>query len=106
MKRFLAAVLLCSLAGVALAADPATQRAVPQTLEVRANTAFTNGQYAMALSMLKKLQIQYEGQADKLGPIAEKIKVCEPQIQQASAVNGTAAGAAATPPQSISTERK
>src|SRR5439155_12966950 len=99
MKRTIGSLLLLSL----LAATPATQPA-PSALEVRANTAFTNGQYALALPMLQKLQMQFEGQPDKLGPLEEKVKVCQTQLAQAAVVNGTV-GATATP-QSLSAERK
>src|SRR5436190_2433620 len=80
--RIAVSILMLSL----LAAAPATQ----PSLEVRAATAFTNGQYALALPMLQKLQVAYEGNPDKLGPIAEQIKVCQTQIAQAQAVNGVA----------------
>lgn len=99
---FAAAILMCSL----IAAAPSTQPAgKSNTLEVRAETAFNNGQYAMALPMLQKLQTQYADQPDKLGPLAEQIRVCETQIQQAAAVNGTAA-ASGTPPAAVGLERK
>ncbi len=82
------------LGSLVFAEPPTTQPKAPATLEVRAQTAFTNGQYAMALPMLQKLQAQYEGQPDKLGPLAEQIKVCETQLQQAGLVSGTAAAPA------------
>jgi hypothetical protein len=79
--KSLASLLLLSL----LAAAPSTQPS--GALEVRANTAFTNGQYAMALPLLQKLETQYQGNADKLGPIAEKIRVCQTQLQQAGLID-------------------
>jgi uncharacterized protein len=79
--RPLISLLLLSL----LAAAPSTQPS--GALEVRANTAFTNGQYAMALPLLQKLEKQYQGQPDKLGPIAEKIQVCQTQLQQAGLID-------------------
>jgi hypothetical protein len=98
----LVVVSFCSLAVPAFAGPPTSQKAAPASLEVRAMTAFTNGQYAMALPMLQKLQTEYQGQPDKLGPLAEKIKVCETQIQQAGVVNGTAAA----PPVALGAERE
>ena len=58
MKRTLPAAFLLSLL-IAAAPTPSTQPA-PSALEVRANTAFTNGQYALALPMLQKLQMQLD----------------------------------------------
>ena len=102
-KRLSLVLLLCSLAQVTWAGPETTQpKSAPASLEVRAMTAFTNGQYAMALPMLQKLETEYRGQPDKLGPLAEKIKVCETQIQQAGVVNGTTAA----PPVALAAERK
>ncbi len=86
-----------------MAAAPTTQPA-PSSLEVRANTAFNNGQYAIALPLYQKLQMQYEGQADKLGPLEEKVKVCQTAIEKATAQGQGAASAAG--PVSLSAERK
>jgi hypothetical protein len=77
---------------LSLAAAPATG---PGSLEVRASTAFNNGQYALALPLLLKLETQFKGQADKLGPIQEQIRVCNEQISQANAANGV------TPPPAV-----
>src|SRR5437762_6919468 len=49
-------------------------------LEVRATEAFNRGQYALALPMLRKLATAYQDRADKVGPIAEEIRVCEKNI--------------------------
>lgn len=46
-------------------------------LEIRANTAFNRGEYSTALPILKKLQETFKDQPGRLGPIAEKIRVCE-----------------------------
>jgi len=96
-----AALMVCLLLGAAPASQPA---AGASTLEVRAATAFNNVQYALALPMLQKLKTQYEKHPDKLGPVEEQIRVCQAQIAQASAVNGTAA--APQPAQPPSSERK
>lgn len=101
---FLAA-LMSAPACAATAAPAATQAsAAPTTLEVRAATAFNSGQFAVALPMLEKLQIEFENQPEKQGPLAEQIKVCQAQIASAAAVNGTNGGPA-TPP-SLSANRK
>jgi hypothetical protein len=92
----LAVMLLLSLA-----AAPATG---PSSLEVRASTAFNNGQYALALPLLQKLETQFKGQSDKLGPIQEQIRVCNEQIAQANAANGVTPPPAAPAP--LSQNRK
>src|SRR2546427_6802687 len=71
--RGLGLVLLLSL----VSAAPTT---APSSLEVRANTAFSNGQYALALPLLQKVADQYRSEPDKLGPVQEQIKVCKTQI--------------------------
>jgi hypothetical protein len=68
-----------------LAAAPST---APSTLEVRATTAFNNGQYALALPMLQKLSDQLKDQPDRVGQLKEQIRVCQAQIAQANVVNG------------------
>jgi hypothetical protein len=84
VTRLSISLMLLSL----LAAAPSTQ----STLEVRAQTAFNNGQYAMALPLLQKLQDRYKDDADKLGAIAEQIRVCEAQIQQAGLISADDGG--------------
>ena len=49
-------------------------------LEIRANQEFERGQYAAALPMLKKLADMTKDRPDLLGPIQEKIRVCEKNI--------------------------
>jgi hypothetical protein len=71
-----------------LAAAPASQPAA-SALELKANTAFTSGQYALALPLLQKLNDSFKGRPDRQGPVQEKIKVCEQQVAQAAKVNGT-----------------
>ena len=93
-----AALVLASLAAMP-ATGPAT---IP--LEVKANVAFTNGQYALALPLLQKVADQYKNQPDKLGPLQEQIKVCKTQLAQA---NDTGGGALVpTPPQPVGENRK
>lgn len=86
MRTMVAAMVLCSLLGAAPAAPPAS---APSALEVRANTAFDNKQFALALPLLQKLQSQYANEPDKRGPIDEKVRVCQTQIQQAALTGGT-----------------
>lgn len=81
-----------------LAAAPAT---APSSLKVRANAAFTQGQYALALPLLQKLEAQLKDQPDRLGAIQEQIRVCQKEIATAAKANNTTTEqilAAAEPP--------
>ena len=91
--RMMGILLLSTL----LAAAPAAPATAPSSLEVRANTAFSNGQYALALPLLQKVADQYKSQPDRLGPVQEQIKVCQTQLAQAAAANGLAPAASSTP---------
>jgi len=55
---------------------PATMAA----MQVRATQAFNRGEYSLALPMLRKLATAYKDEPDKLGPIAEEIRVCEKNL--------------------------
>ncbi|HZZ45093.1 MAG TPA: DUF3299 domain-containing protein [Tepidisphaeraceae bacterium] len=68
-------LLIC---GAALAQT--AQSTNPSGLEVAANEAFGAGRYAVALPMLMTLADKYKDQADRLGPINERISVCQKQI--------------------------
>ena len=46
-------------------------------LETRATTAFNRGDYNTALPVLKKLSETYKDEPARLGPVQEKIRVCE-----------------------------
>jgi hypothetical protein len=70
-------------------------------LEIRASQEFSRGQYALALPMLRKLADLSKDQPDALGPIEEKIRVCEKNLGSAPADLDPAA---ATP--SLSAQRK
>ena len=60
----------------------------------RSNEAFTAGDYALALPMLKKLREYYKDQPDRLGPINERIRVCQKNLGQP--VDGAADSQAAS----------
>src|SRR6185437_11097670 len=49
-------------------------------LELQANSAFTRGQYEIALPILTKLRDVYASEPERLGPINEKIRVCEKAV--------------------------
>jgi hypothetical protein len=61
---------------------------IPQ-LEVAAIGAFEAGDYAAALPLLKDLSVRQRNFPDKVGPILEKVRVCEANLpQQAKPVEG------------------
>jgi hypothetical protein len=70
-------------------------------LEIRANQEFSRGQYALALPMLRKLAEMTKDQPDALGPIEEKIRVCEKNLGNAAPLD---TAALATP--SLNASRK
>jgi hypothetical protein len=69
-----------------LAAAPASQPSADRgALEIRANEEFNRGQYASALPMLQQLAVLTKDEPDSLGPIQEKIRVCQKNITPAAA---------------------
>ena len=76
-KSIIAACLL--LGAMAFAPALAVVDNPPSTaqLEIRANTAFNRGEYTTALPILKKLEIIFKDEPGKLGPLQEKIRVCD-----------------------------
>jgi hypothetical protein len=103
----LAAVLATALVAgsVAIAEEKATVKpAGGGTLEVRAETAFNNGQWALALPMLKQVADKVKDNPDRLATIQEQIRVCESSIAKANlgkpqiAAAGPATVPAATQP--------
>jgi hypothetical protein len=88
--HMIAAVLLaCSLA--AAPATPASPTSQPSagSLEIRAAQAFNAGQYALALPLLQKLEKEFEKSPDKLGPVQERIRVAQQQVERAAKKNNT-----------------
>jgi hypothetical protein len=76
--RAVAAIMLgLVMCGAAVAQ---TTPAAGGGLEISANEAFGAGRYAVALPMLQQLEERYKGDEAKLGPIREKIRVCQNQI--------------------------
>ena len=87
-KTFLAAISL--MAGVAVAdSRPTTKPVGGGALEVRAETAFNRGEYALALPMLKQVADQVKSNPDRLATIQEQIRVCEKQIASAPVVTAS-----------------
>lgn len=60
-------------------------------LEIRANQEFSRGQYALALPMLRRLAEMSKDQPEALGPIEEKIRVCEKNLGNAAPPDVSAA---------------
>ena len=85
------AVGVARAGGAPSVAVPATQKAVPGSLEVDAVSALNRSDYSAALPLLEKLQTQNTDESKK-GVIAEQIRVCKAQI--ASAATQPAAGSA------------
>lgn len=88
MKGWINGLLIGSLAlgGAFLLVAPARTLAAavvdnnpPSTaqLEIRANQAFNRGDYTQALPVLKKLAVTFKDEPSRLGPVKEKIQVCE-----------------------------
>ena len=66
-------------------------------LEVRADQHFLGGEWAQALPMYKKLAEMFKNEPDRLGPVEERIRVCEKNIAKLAKAGGAAApGASAT----------
>ncbi|HTW95085.1 MAG TPA: DUF3299 domain-containing protein [Tepidisphaeraceae bacterium] len=72
----------------------ATQPTANLPLDYRANSAFNQGRYAIALPLLQELAADYIDQPDKLGPVEEQVRVCQKAIAAATAAhaNGTDPG--------------
>jgi hypothetical protein len=87
--------LLSSLAASATGApaapstQPAASSSAPSQLEIRADQAFSDGQYALALPLLQRVSQSLKDQPDRLGPVQERIRVCQQKVAQAAQVNGT-----------------
>lgn len=75
MRRF----VFHSLIFITVFTGPAFAQSTQPTLsiEARANMAFDRGEFTVALPLLKKLAVESRNNADKLGPIMERIRVCE-----------------------------
>jgi hypothetical protein len=95
---------LLSVASIAGAAEDRAPAPTPQqasvqagALEVLANQQFQASEYAKALPMYRKLAEMVKGDPEKLGPIEEKIRVCEKNIARKAREQGGAAAVATTP---------
>jgi hypothetical protein len=112
MRLAATALILALSSSVAFAQSaPAAAPATNGTLELSATQAFSKGDYAKALPMLKTLSGTLKDQPDKAGMVAEQIRVCEknlatPATQPAvAAVSPTAPPAAAPPAAAVAADR-
>ena len=79
-----------ALLAACLAAAPApTSQPATGSLEIRAAQAFNAGQYALALPLLQKLEKELAQAPDKLGPVQERIRVAQQQVERAAKKNNT-----------------
>ena len=63
-------------------APDATRSTVGGSLAFRANQAFNTGDYTTALPLLQRLAVQLRNDPDRVGPILEKVRVAEANVNQ------------------------
>ncbi|MGF1635038.1 MAG: DUF3299 domain-containing protein [Phycisphaerae bacterium] len=61
-------------------------------LQLRADQAFAADDFETARELYKKLAIQLRGDEARLGPVLERVRVCDAMLAQAEAENPDAAG--------------
>lgn len=94
MKFSLAFIFPLMLIGTVAFAAPATQPAIDASdprVELRANQTFNRGEYATALPLLKALANAAKDEPSRLGPIQEKIRVCQKALDSLKANSAAAA---------------
>jgi hypothetical protein len=80
IKVFSAAIVLAAVMATSTPVRAASADENPPStaqIEIRANTAFNRGEYNTALPLLKKLSSAFKDEPARLGPLGEKIRVCE-----------------------------
>lgn len=93
MTSRIAFLLPLLLIGAAALAAPATQPAIDGTdprVELRANQTFNRGEYATALPLLQAVANAAKDEPSRLGPIQEKIRVCQKALASLQAAPPTA----------------
>ncbi len=76
----LVVVLAVLMGGVGVLAQSTRPGDEGAALRFRAAQAFNRGEYDIALPMLKKVAAGLKNQPERLGPIAEQIRVCEKNL--------------------------
>ena len=97
MSRIFTILILVLL--VAPTRAQTTQPADRAGLELRANSEFNSGNWDKALPLLQKLAVQVKDDRERVGPILEKIRVCEKNLGTAGVAKAT--GAAPTGEQRV-----
>jgi hypothetical protein len=104
MRKSLVLVTFLSAALPALvltAQEPAKAVKAGETnvaaLEVRADQHFLGGEWADALPMYKKLAEMLKNEPDRLGPVEERIRVCEKNIAKLAKVSLSKVGKPVAP---------
>lgn len=93
MKSGLVFLGLVMLFGSPVLAVPTTQPAIDASdprVELRANQTFNRGEYATALPLLQALADAAKDEPSRLGPIQEKIRVCQKALASLKANPQTA----------------
>ena len=85
MKAPLAAIFVGLGLCFALPAMGQSTQPADMPLAYRANSAFSQGRYAAALPLLQELAGTLIDQPDKIGPVEERIRVCQKAIASALA---------------------
>jgi hypothetical protein len=97
LGRIVLAVSVAMMAVAAAPSSPSTQPANGGSMAIRASEAFNRGQYATALPLLQKVADELKDRPDEIGPVQEKIRVCETAIAKATAQQNQNAGPADPP---------
>lgn len=84
MKTSFVCMLLTGLLVATSVAFGQTTQPTDLPLEYRANTAFNQGRYVVALPLMQELAGTLIDQPEKLGPVEERIRVCKRAIDAAS----------------------
>jgi hypothetical protein len=92
MFKRLSVLLLIVLAAAAITIAQSTQPTDKAALELRANEEFNRGNYALALPMLEELAVLSKDKPQVVGPILEKIRVCNKNIAAGNRGAGAAVG--------------
>ena len=99
-----AMLLVVVLTSRAAYAVPTTQSAIDATdprVELRANQAFNRGEYATALPLMQALANAAKDEPSRLGPIEEKIRVCQKALESLKSNPAGAAPQAAAAPTDV-----
>jgi hypothetical protein len=96
MMRQIFTVLICCVGCLAVAASAqeqakqaaSTTETSAAALEVRADQHFLGGDWGQALDMYKKLARMVKNDPAKLGPVEERIRVCERNLAKKAATSG------------------